>query len=177
MDQSGSGASHSSCSPDKTRAPLARRRGGPTGSNAGSDPRWVPDIARPRPSEVGLVGSTGIARGREGLAFPIVNPCVMENCKNIFGQMLGLSFFRFLRDSERAQLWLRNCGRTIDKSTENLYKNYRVCGDHFEDTMFLNNLKNRLQPHAIPTATNANANISNNKITFSNSKGKSFILI
>lgn len=77
----------------------------------------------------------------------------------------------------RAQLWLRNCGRIIENSTENLHNNYRVCEDHFEDTMFLNNLKNRLQPHAIPTATNANANISNNEITFSNSKGKPFILV
>lgn len=48
--------------------------------------------------------------------------------------------------------------------------------------MFLNNLKNRLQPHAIPTATNASANTSvlisnNNEITFLNSKGKPFILV
>lgn len=34
---------------------------------------------------------------------------------------------------------------------EELHRGYRVCGVHFEDKMFLNDLRNRLQPHAVPT--------------------------
>lgn len=43
------------------------------------------------------------------------------------------------------------CGRQdlLDK-LESLYESHRLCGAHFETAMFLNDLKNRLQPHAIP---------------------------
>lgn len=57
------------------------------------------------------------------------------------------------KTSFRAKLWLEKCNREINTSVENLYKNYKVCGDHFKSSMFLNNLKNRLQPHAIPEHT------------------------
>lgn len=65
---------------------------------------------------------------------------------------------------------------TIETSTENLHKNYRVCGNHFESPMFLNNLRNRLQPHAFPIPLDNNLPqnlllISNNQI-FSNNNGK-----
>lgn len=58
----------------------------------------------------------------------------------------------------RCELWLKNCGRTIQVPTENLYKTYRVCEDHFDSTMFLNDLKNRLQPHAVPKLINVPIN-------------------
>ncbi|KAI4463514.1 riddle [Holotrichia oblita] len=53
----------------------------------------------------------------------------------------------------RARKWVEACGRNdlLTKSTADLQKNYRVCGIHFEKKMFLNDLQNRLQPHAIPT--------------------------
>lgn len=76
--------------------------------------------------------------------------CAMFNCLNISGRLSGLSFFRFPKDAERCKLWLRNCGRTIPVPMENLYKNYRICGNHFDSSMFLNDLKNRLQSHAVP---------------------------
>ncbi|XP_011875207.1 PREDICTED: uncharacterized protein LOC105566088, partial [Vollenhovia emeryi] len=84
--------------------------------------------------------------------------CAMKNCPNISGRLPGLSFFPFREiqkvyiylDFFRSSLWLRNCGRTIETSIENLHKNYRVCENHFELSMFLNDLKNRLQPHAFP---------------------------
>ncbi|XP_077270921.1 uncharacterized protein LOC143902085 isoform X2 [Temnothorax americanus] len=76
--------------------------------------------------------------------------CAMKNCSNISGRESGPSFFRFPKDPDRAKLWLEKCGREINTSPENLYKNYKVCGDHFKSSMFLNDLKNRLQPHAIP---------------------------
>ncbi|XP_036143639.1 uncharacterized protein LOC118645881 isoform X3 [Monomorium pharaonis] len=60
----------------------------------------------------------------------------------------------------QCKLWLKNCGRTIEVPTENLYKTYRVCGNHFDSTMFLNDLKNRLQSHAVPKLA-INLNIEN----------------
>lgn len=40
----------------------------------------------------------------------------------------------------------------LKKDATILYKNYRVCGVHFEDKMFLNpNSRNRLTMNAVPT--------------------------
>lgn len=49
--------------------------------------------------------------------------------------------------------WIENCGRTdlLAKDISVISKSTFVCSQHFEDHMFLNDLKNRLQPHAIPT--------------------------
>jgi hypothetical protein len=44
----------------------------------------------------------------------------------------------------------------VNQSPEYLYKNCFVCGEHFESQMFLNDLKNRLQPTAVPTLINVN---------------------
>lgn len=75
-------------------------------------------------------------------------------------------------DFFRAQLWLTNCGRTIETSIDNLHKNYRVCANHFQDSMFLNNLHNRLQPHAVPISITDNNLFlnSDNEVLPSNSK-------
>ena len=40
------------------------------------------------------------------------------------------------------------------KSPEYMNKNCKVCSEHFESIMFLNDLKNRLQPTAVPTIVN-----------------------
>ncbi|KYM94741.1 hypothetical protein ALC62_14625, partial [Cyphomyrmex costatus] len=66
--------------------------------------------------------------------------------------------------------------RTIETSTEHLHKNYRVCGNHFEEAMFLN-LKNRLQPHAILTSLIKDNNSNNllfcdSEILFSSNNSK-----
>ncbi|KAI4463516.1 riddle [Holotrichia oblita] len=60
---------------------------------------------------------------------------------------------RYSVTRKRARKWVEACGRNdlLTKSTADLQKNYRVCGIHFEKKMFLNDLQNRLQPHAIPT--------------------------
>ncbi|XP_032677066.1 uncharacterized protein LOC116846840 [Odontomachus brunneus] len=63
------------------------------------------------------------------------------------------------------QLWTYNCGRTIEIPMENLYKTYRVCGNHFDSTMFLNDLKNRLQPHAIPKEIHLERNTIENDLS------------
>ena len=42
----------------------------------------------------------------------------------------------------------------MNRSPEYLNQNCRVCSEHFESLMFLNDLKNRLQPTAVPTLVN-----------------------
>jgi len=53
----------------------------------------------------------------------------------------------------RAKRWAINIRRDdlIDKTPEYLKKNCFVCSKHFEQPMFLNDLRNRLQPTAVPT--------------------------
>ncbi|XP_024879148.1 52 kDa repressor of the inhibitor of the protein kinase-like [Temnothorax curvispinosus] len=77
--------------------------------------------------------------------------CVM--CKNISGRNAGIKFFRFPNDPEMSRLWLKACNRTINRTTEELYKNYRICSVHFNENMYLNDLKTRLLPRAIPIQT------------------------
>ena len=42
----------------------------------------------------------------------------------------------------------------LRKTPEYLSRNCTVCSEHFEAIMFLNDLKNRLHSHAIPTIVN-----------------------
>lgn len=44
----------------------------------------------------------------------------------------------------------------ISKSADYLNKNCTVCAEHFEPIMFLNDLRNRLHTHAVPTIVNVN---------------------
>jgi len=67
----------------------------------------------------------------------------------------------------RARLWLQACGIKKNISSQKLYNNYRVCSKHFASHMFLNDLKNRLQPHAVPSTvfdTNVESTTTQNKI-------------
>lgn len=79
--------------------------------------------------------------------------CSVQFCKNK-ACTRNVSLFQYPKD-DRLELWIKNCG------TENLTKelsrknSYKVCGDHFEDSMFLNSTtKNRLVFNAIPTIFN-----------------------
>lgn len=78
--------------------------------------------------------------------------CSFATCRNISGRSKDISFFRFPKDIERSKLWIKACGREdlINKTCEELHKNYRVCSLHFLQKMFLNDLRNRLQPNAVP---------------------------
>ncbi|KYN06759.1 52 kDa repressor of the inhibitor of the protein kinase [Cyphomyrmex costatus] len=80
--------------------------------------------------------------------------CAVKDCKNVTGTK-GVSFFRFPKDPKviwirfpfRAKLWLQFCNRCIETTLEKLNNNYRICSEHFTPSMFLNNLRNRLQSH------------------------------
>jgi hypothetical protein len=56
----------------------------------------------------------------------------------------------------RSKEWVVLCRREdfAKKDAEYLYKNVRICAQHFEDIMFSNDLKNRLNPEAKPTLFN-----------------------
>lgn len=51
----------------------------------------------------------------------------------------------------RAEIWLSACGREDLKEKVKKLGSYRLCAAHFEDKMYLNDLKNRLLPKAVPT--------------------------
>jgi hypothetical protein len=62
----------------------------------------------------------------------------------------SISYFSFpVQDPIKCAKWIESCGLSIPLDVV-LNKHYRVCGEHFEKNMFLNDLQNRLQPHAIP---------------------------
>lgn len=57
-----------------------------------------------------------------------------------------------------AKRWAINLRREdlINREPEYLHKNCTVCTEHFEDIMFVNDLRNRLKPTAIPTIVRVN---------------------
>jgi len=79
--------------------------------------------------------------------------CSVKFCKSKASSG-NVSFFRYPND-DRLALWIKNCcteNLTEKLSTKNSYK---VCGNHFEDSMFLNSTtKNRLVFNAIPSIFN-----------------------
>ncbi|XP_054001019.1 uncharacterized protein LOC128888306 [Hylaeus anthracinus] len=76
--------------------------------------------------------------------------CSVSSCKEKSETSQYLSFFRFPSQPIRAKAWAQACGKKKDMSPTKLYSTHRVCSKHFAPHMFLNNLRNRLQPHAIP---------------------------
>ena len=59
-------------------------------------------------------------------------------------------------NKNRSKEWVVSCRRKdlLKKDSSYLYNNCKICGEHFEDIMFANNLKNRLVPDAKPTLFN-----------------------
>ncbi|GJQ72835.1 hypothetical protein Trydic_g1484 [Trypoxylus dichotomus] len=79
--------------------------------------------------------------------------CAVSVCKNNTNSNKKYSFFKFPKEKERVLQWIDRCNRPdlLEKNLERIWKSTFVCGKHFENHMFLNDLKNRLQPHAIPS--------------------------
>ncbi|XP_046841845.1 52 kDa repressor of the inhibitor of the protein kinase-like isoform X2 [Xenia sp. Carnegie-2017] len=79
--------------------------------------------------------------------------CAAINCTQSKRTRPDLSFFRFPKDMERSKEWVNNCRREdlLGKSAEYLYKNCKLCADHFEDCMFTSMEKKRLNPQSKPT--------------------------
>ncbi|KAL5246295.1 hypothetical protein ACI65C_013703 [Semiaphis heraclei] len=81
-----------------------------------------------------------------------------EFCDSKMSLTKNISYFRFPSDPLRCKQWMEKCQteNLLKKKTTILYKNYRVCGVHFEDNMFLNpSTRNRLTMNAVPTIFSA----------------------
>ncbi|KAG8225334.1 hypothetical protein J437_LFUL005348 [Ladona fulva] len=86
------------------------------------------------------------------------NWCSAINCSNSSKKTDEISFFRFPKEEvrihspSRSRKWVIATRRQdlLGKSSAYLYNNCRICSNHFEDVMFLNNMKNRLHSHAVP---------------------------
>lgn len=70
-----------------------------------------------------------------------------------FSAVCHCKIYCFIVYFDSAKRWAINIRRDdlIGRTPEYLNKNCFVCSDHFEMQMFLNDLKNRLQPSAVPT--------------------------
>ncbi|XP_050426085.1 THAP domain-containing protein 11-like [Adelges cooleyi] len=81
--------------------------------------------------------------------------CSVKQCKNKQASTLNLSYFTFPKDPERCAVWIKNCNHTHlsdVKDPRTIPRSYRVCGEHFENKMFLNNnVRNKLTHFAVPT--------------------------
>ncbi|XP_041865238.1 THAP domain containing 12a [Melanotaenia boesemani] len=80
------------------------------------------------------------------------NYCAVPNCHS--GKSDSQPLFRFPHDPERSKKWLEKCQRKdlMDKSSEQLYKYYRLCGKHFETNAFDNDTQGKvLKDDAEPT--------------------------
>ncbi|KAJ8678480.1 hypothetical protein QAD02_014267 [Eretmocerus hayati] len=77
--------------------------------------------------------------------------CAFKDCRGL-SRRDKRSFFRFPKDPQRSKQWVRACERDdlLEKTPIELFNSYRVCAKHFTDSMFLNDLRNRLQPNSVP---------------------------
>ncbi|KAM5179679.1 52 kDa repressor of the inhibitor of the protein kinase [Mantella aurantiaca] len=92
------------------------------------------------------------------------NFCAAPNCTRKSTQS-DLAFFRFPRDPGRCQKWVENCRRSDleDKTPDQLNKHYRLCAQHFEDSMICRSSPYRtvLRENAIPTIFDLTSHLGN----------------
>ncbi|XP_044142907.1 52 kDa repressor of the inhibitor of the protein kinase [Bufo gargarizans] len=92
------------------------------------------------------------------------NFCAAPNCTRKSTQS-DLAFFRFPRDPNRCQKWVENCRRydLEDKTPDQLNKHYRLCAQHFEDSMICRSSPYRtvLRENAIPTIFDLTSHLGN----------------
>ncbi|XP_031625074.1 uncharacterized protein LOC116341881 [Contarinia nasturtii] len=76
--------------------------------------------------------------------------CSIKTCDNFQHTHKHLSFFRFPKDVERCRTWIEKTKRFDLLDKINIHDE-RICQQHFEAVMFLNESQNRLQQYAIPS--------------------------
>ena len=62
--------------------------------------------------------------------------------------------FKKIKKKQLAALGHHRRADLMNKDADYLYRNCRMCAEHFEDMMFANDLRNRLNPEAKPTLFN-----------------------
>uniref|UniRef100_A0A1A8UGH6 Protein-kinase, interferon-inducible double stranded RNA dependent inhibitor, repressor of (P58 repressor) a n=1 Tax=Nothobranchius furzeri TaxID=105023 RepID=A0A1A8UGH6_NOTFU len=78
--------------------------------------------------------------------------CAVPSCPG--GKADPQPLFRFPQDPQRCQTWAESCQGTKlgDKPVEQLYRNYRLCGKHFEASAFDTDAPGKvLKDDAVPT--------------------------
>lgn len=69
---------------------------------------------------------------------------------NVLDGYVNKHLFRFPRDPKNVELWKDACNITV-----NHVKNHYICQDHFRDTDFFNERKERLIKNAVPLPVNS----------------------
>ncbi|XP_070773983.1 52 kDa repressor of the inhibitor of the protein kinase-like [Enoplosus armatus] len=80
------------------------------------------------------------------------NHCAVPNCTS--GKSDPQPLFRFPHDPERSKKWVEKCQMEdlVDKSPDQLYRYYRLCGKHFETSWIDGDAQSTvLKDDAIPT--------------------------
>lgn len=84
--------------------------------------------------------------------------CSVPFCKTKASSR-NASLFKYPTD-ERLAVWIENCQTQHLAEALSTKNNFKVCGEHFENNMFLNSVtKNRIVFNAIPTKFNGKYNI------------------
>ncbi|XP_074466133.1 THAP domain containing 12a [Sebastes fasciatus] len=84
------------------------------------------------------------------------NHCAVPSCTS--GRSDSQPLFRFPYDPERSKKWVEKCQRQdlLDKSPDQLYRYYRLCGKHFETSAVDSEAQSTvLKDDAIPTIFDA----------------------
>ncbi|CAI9587909.1 unnamed protein product, partial [Staurois parvus] len=124
------------------------------------------ESSRPRAQQCGA-GGAALSGGRRRVTryrTTMPNFCAAPNCTRKSTQS-DLAFFRFPRDPGRCQKWVENCRRSDleDKTSDQLNKHYRLCAQHFEDSMICRSSPYRtvLRENAIPTIFDLTSHLGN----------------
>lgn len=93
------------------------------------------------------------------------NHCAVPNCAS--GKSGPQPLFRFPQDPERSKKWVEKCQRPelIDKSPDQLYRYYRVCGKHFETASVDSDAQSTvLKDDAVPTVFDVTGQPQNGQV-------------
>uniref|UniRef100_A0A3Q4ASI4 THAP-type domain-containing protein n=1 Tax=Mola mola TaxID=94237 RepID=A0A3Q4ASI4_MOLML len=101
--------------------------------------------------------------------------CAVPSCPSGIPEQQPL--FRFPCDPLRSKKWVEKCQRQelLDKSPEQLYKYYRLCGNHFESSAYsVSSITNSvLKDDAIPTIFVAENQLQNGQVKRKSKKSQS----
>ncbi|KAJ8909817.1 hypothetical protein NQ315_003695 [Exocentrus adspersus] len=77
--------------------------------------------------------------------------CIFRSCTSRSTD--GVALFRLHKDINRSSVWLKGCNREdlLEKTGEELYRNYRICEKHFESSYITKGIRKRLFDDAFPT--------------------------
>lgn len=83
--------------------------------------------------------------------------CSVKYCSNKVALTKNVSYFNYPKHVPIRVIWIHNCkSQDLVDPDPNKRCSHKVCSDHFEDSMFINNTtRNRLAFNAVPTIFNS----------------------